>query len=159
MSTVADRALCKSRPEEATDPSKSEMQKGWNPPEDWRLHPEFPKSARKQRLARLGCSPSLLSVYCTHISHSAKMLFYFRTVFLSIAKTVMGIVSGRPTERKKDTAVKPKRTKRKLYKTDISSPLDIPSHLVSDNWVGLGLRSSGFSRSVWKPGKVLLRRR
>uniref|UniRef100_A0A8C7QDH6 Kinesin family member 20Bb n=1 Tax=Oncorhynchus mykiss TaxID=8022 RepID=A0A8C7QDH6_ONCMY len=51
----------------------------------------------------------------------------------SKVKTVMGIVSGRPTERKKDTAVKPKRTKRKLYKTDISSPLDIPSHLVSDN--------------------------
>uniref|UniRef100_A0A4W5MAJ6 Kinesin family member 20Bb n=1 Tax=Hucho hucho TaxID=62062 RepID=A0A4W5MAJ6_9TELE len=46
----------------------------------------------------------------------------------SKAKTIMGIVSGRPTEREKDTAVKPKRTKRKLYKTDISSPLDIPSH-------------------------------
>ncbi|XP_020310170.2 kinesin-like protein KIF20A isoform X2 [Oncorhynchus kisutch] len=48
----------------------------------------------------------------------------------SKAKTIMGIVSGRPTEREKDTAVKPKRTKRKLYKTDISSPLDIPSHLI-----------------------------
>lgn len=131
MSTVADSARCKNRPEQATDTSKSESQKGWNPPEDWRLHPEFPKSARKQRLARLGCSPSLMSVYCTHIRHSAKMLFYFITV--SIAKTIMGIVSGRPTEREKDTAVKPKRAKRKLYKTDISSPLDIPSHLVSDN--------------------------
>ncbi|XP_029561201.1 kinesin-like protein KIF20B isoform X2 [Salmo trutta] len=32
----------------------------------------------------------------------------------SKAKTIMGIVSGRPTEREKDTAVKPKRTKRKL---------------------------------------------
>ncbi|XP_014013775.1 kinesin-like protein KIF20B isoform X2 [Salmo salar] len=48
----------------------------------------------------------------------------------SKAKTIMGIVSGRPTEREKDTAVKPKRAKRKLYKTDISSPLDIPSHLI-----------------------------
>uniref|UniRef100_A0A673ZT29 Kinesin family member 20Bb n=1 Tax=Salmo trutta TaxID=8032 RepID=A0A673ZT29_SALTR len=37
----------------------------------------------------------------------------------SKAKTIMGIVSGRPTEREKDTA-----------KTDISSPLDIPSHLI-----------------------------
>ncbi|CAB1311911.1 unnamed protein product [Coregonus sp. 'balchen'] len=50
------------------------------------------------------------------------------TLLGSKAKTIMGIVSGNPTEREKSTAVKPKRTKRKLYKTDISSPLDIPSH-------------------------------
>ncbi|CAB1338071.1 unnamed protein product [Coregonus sp. 'balchen'] len=31
-------------------------------------------------------------------------------------------------QREKAKAVKPKKTKRKLYKTDISSPLDIPSH-------------------------------
>ncbi|XP_029620351.1 kinesin-like protein KIF20B [Salmo trutta] len=44
------------------------------------------------------------------------------------AKTIMGIVNGRSTKREKATSVKPKRTKRKLYKTEISSPLDIPSH-------------------------------
>ncbi|XP_045065754.1 kinesin-like protein KIF20B isoform X1 [Coregonus clupeaformis] len=50
------------------------------------------------------------------------------TLLGSKAKTILGIVSGRSTEREKAKAVKPKRTKRKLYKTDISSPLDIPSH-------------------------------
>ncbi|KAM9411753.1 kinesin-like protein KIF20B isoform 2-T2 [Salvelinus alpinus] len=44
------------------------------------------------------------------------------------AKTITGIVNGRSTKREKATSVKPKRTKRKLYKTEISSPLDIPSH-------------------------------
>ncbi|XP_038831158.1 kinesin-like protein KIF20B isoform X2 [Salvelinus namaycush] len=46
------------------------------------------------------------------------------------AKTITGIVNGRSTKREKATSVKPKRTKRKLYKTEISSPLDIPSHLI-----------------------------
>ncbi|KAJ7987733.1 hypothetical protein DPEC_G00329550 [Dallia pectoralis] len=45
----------------------------------------------------------------------------------SKAKTIMEIVSGRSSDRGKVAAVKPKRTKRKLYKTDISSPMDIRS--------------------------------
>ncbi|XP_064806882.1 kinesin-like protein KIF20B isoform X1 [Oncorhynchus masou masou] len=43
------------------------------------------------------------------------------------AKSIMGIVNGRSTKRERATSVKPKRTKRKLYKTEISSPLDISS--------------------------------
>ncbi|XP_042161892.1 kinesin-like protein KIF20B isoform X1 [Oncorhynchus tshawytscha] len=43
------------------------------------------------------------------------------------AKSIMGIVNGKSTKRERATSVKPKRTKRKLYKTEISSPLDIPS--------------------------------
>uniref|UniRef100_A0A8C7H5S1 Kinesin family member 20Bb n=1 Tax=Oncorhynchus kisutch TaxID=8019 RepID=A0A8C7H5S1_ONCKI len=64
------------------------------------------------------------------------------------AKSIMGIVNGRSTKRERATSVKPKRTKRKLYKTEISSPLDIPSLPVSGNWVELGLRSPGFLCSL-----------
>ncbi|XP_062331297.1 kinesin-like protein KIF20B isoform X3 [Osmerus eperlanus] len=52
------------------------------------------------------------------------------TLLGSKAKTIMGIVNGRSVDQEKPSApnTKPKRTRRKLYKTDISSPLDILSH-------------------------------
>lgn len=55
------------------------------------------------------------------------------TLLGSKAKSIMGMVSGRSVEREKPSATnsKPKRTKRKLYKTDISSPLDIPSNPIT----------------------------
>ncbi|KAL0984139.1 hypothetical protein UPYG_G00137610 [Umbra pygmaea] len=53
------------------------------------------------------------------------------TLLGSKAKTIMEIVSGRSTGREKGTVVKPKRAKRKLYKTDISSPVDIQSPIIN----------------------------
>ncbi|KAM6951596.1 LOW QUALITY PROTEIN: uncharacterized protein kif20bb [Aplochiton taeniatus] len=50
------------------------------------------------------------------------------TLLGSKAKTIMGmVVSGRSMEKQRvATVTKPKKSRRKLYKTDISSPMDIP---------------------------------
>ncbi|XP_046888742.1 kinesin-like protein KIF20B isoform X2 [Hypomesus transpacificus] len=52
------------------------------------------------------------------------------TLLGSRAKTIMGMVNGRSVDQEKPSGphTKPKRTRRKLYKTDISSPVDILSH-------------------------------
>ncbi|XP_036405342.1 kinesin-like protein KIF20B [Megalops cyprinoides] len=52
------------------------------------------------------------------------------TLLGSKAKKIIGFVSAKSPEPEGSTATsfKPKKSKRKLYKTEISSPLDIPSH-------------------------------
>ncbi|KAJ8264374.1 hypothetical protein GJAV_G00148420 [Gymnothorax javanicus] len=48
----------------------------------------------------------------------------------SKAKKIIGLVSSKSPEPESNASIsfKPKKSKRKLYKTEISSPLDIPSH-------------------------------
>ncbi|KAI1886885.1 hypothetical protein AGOR_G00200390 [Albula goreensis] len=52
------------------------------------------------------------------------------TLLGSKAKKIIGFVSAKSPEPEGNTTIslKPKKSKRKLYKTEISSPLDIPSH-------------------------------
>ncbi|XP_064175746.1 kinesin-like protein KIF20B isoform X1 [Anguilla rostrata] len=52
------------------------------------------------------------------------------TLLGSKAKKIIGFVSAKSPEPEGNTSMnfKPKKSKRKLYKTEISSPLDIPSH-------------------------------
>ncbi|XP_064818628.1 kinesin-like protein KIF20B, partial [Oncorhynchus masou masou] len=54
------------------------------------------------------------------------------TFFGSKAKKIMGLVSGKSPETEEGGApsmnVRPKKSKRKLYRPEISSPVDFPSH-------------------------------
>lgn len=67
------------------------------------------------------------------------MFFMSKTVFVSPAKKMMSLVSGRgnadsaasSSSSSSSLSLRAKMNKRKLYRPEISSPMDMPSHPVS----------------------------
>lgn len=65
---------------------------------------------------------------------------------LSVAKTIIGLVSGHSVEKETvTTATKPRRGRRKLYKTEASSPLLDSPHMVRQVAIFIRLQQ----RQVW----------
>uniref|UniRef100_A0A4W5RXS1 Uncharacterized protein n=1 Tax=Hucho hucho TaxID=62062 RepID=A0A4W5RXS1_9TELE len=82
------------------------------------------------------CLSSQATFFCLFIGYFRVLLFLTHVLFLkkkgwhSKAKKIMGLVSGKSpeTEGGASMSFRPKKSKRKLYRPEISSPMDFPSH-------------------------------
>ncbi|KAG9345984.1 hypothetical protein JZ751_007799 [Albula glossodonta] len=128
------------------------------------------RSGRKRKSAEMEKSPGTLSKRTDHMRHEhsqsslrskkdgtlqkiGDFIQSSPTLLGSKAKKIIGFVSAKSPEPEGNTTIslKPKKSKRKLYKTEISSPLDIPSHPI------IGLDQEEKERGVTNYLSTLLR--